>query len=175
MSPILTYRFVAFFALLFCALFSVGPILDGGSRGSSVSALFFDDLCHQDPARSFQWFGVHWTVCHRCAAIYLAFLGIALVILQRAEIGAKRKARSAGERVLGKRLFIALMTPILLDAGLDFVGVWDATFVTRLVSGSLAGVAMGWLVIPLLAEGMLGLKFKPGGATHSKKVDSSQA
>ena len=57
----LSLAFLAPYALVQKSI--VGPIL----------YIFFHQVCHQLPDRSFFWFGHPLAVCHRCLGLYLGF------------------------------------------------------------------------------------------------------
>ena len=107
-----------------------------GEAGAALSVRYvFSHLCHQDPQRSLSLAGVFLPVCNRCLALYLGgFLGVLLAPL----------AHGHAAWLLGRRAL--LLGPLLLtglDAGLDLVGVRNATLWSRVVTGGLAGTALG--------------------------------
>src|SRR5262245_59427010 len=98
-------------------------------------AALFSQICHQDRARSFWFGGPPLPVCSRCLAIYLGgFLGIAaypwIVSWKRFTV------------VLKQAIF-GTVGLILLNVGLDLMGVWPSTFLSRVLTGALLGIACG--------------------------------
>jgi uncharacterized membrane protein len=101
-------------------------------------ALFFSQICHQDPTRSFVLAGTTLPVCARCLAFYLGgFAGI------------------AGYPVLGSRwrqgenlkwALIVSLCLVVLDVGLDLAGIRENTFFSRSITGAVFGGVCGLLV-----------------------------
>lgn len=105
--------------------------------GVAVS-LFFSQLCHQDPARSFAFAGIALPVCARCLALYIGgFLGMAGYPLFAHQL---RRSQTL------KWLLAVSFVLMLLDAGLDRTGIWRNTFLSRSASGALFGTMCGVLV-----------------------------
>ena len=107
-----------------------------GEAGVALSVRFlFSHLCHQDPHRSLSLAGVFLPVCIRCLALYLGgFLGVLLAALTR--------GHSAW--LLGYRaLLLGSLLLVGLDVGLDLAGLWSSTLWSRVVTGGLAGTALG--------------------------------
>jgi len=118
--------------LAFPWLMSNLPVLGTGI------ALFFSQLCHQDPTRSFVLAGTILPVCARCLAFYLGgFAGIASYPI----LGFHwRKSHHI------KRLLMASLCLIALDVGLDLAGIRENTFLSRSITGAVFGGACGSLV-----------------------------
>ena len=94
-------------------------------------ALFFSQLCHQDPTRSFVLAGTTLPVCARCLAFYLGgFAGIASypVLGSRWHQGLNLK-----------RPLIVSLCLIVLDVGLDLAGIRENTFFSRSITGAVFG------------------------------------
>ncbi|HSR49876.1 MAG TPA: DUF2085 domain-containing protein [Acidobacteriota bacterium] len=68
-------------SLLWIGLILASPLAraQGWSAASWID-LFFQQICHQIPERSFHLDGHQLPVCHRCLGIYLGFLGGALAL-----------------------------------------------------------------------------------------------
>jgi len=101
-------------------------------------AVFFSQLCHQDPTRSFALAGTTLPVCARCLGFYLGgFAGIASYPVlgfhwhQRQNI---------------KRLLTVSLCLIILDVGLDLAGIRKNTFFSRSITGAVFGGVCGLLV-----------------------------
>ena len=101
-------------------------------------ALFFSQLCHQDPARSFVLAGTTLPVCARCLAFYLGgFAGIASYPV----LGFRWRQ---GHHI--KRLLVVSLCLIVLDVGLDLAGIRENTFLSRSATGAVFGGVCGLLV-----------------------------
>jgi uncharacterized membrane protein len=101
-------------------------------------ALFFSQLCHQDPARSFAIAGTTLPVCARCLGFYLGgFAGIGTypVLGFRWHQGQSMKL-----------ILIVSLCLIVLDVGLDLAGIWENTFFSRSITGAVFGGVCGLLV-----------------------------
>jgi uncharacterized membrane protein len=100
--------------------------------------LFFSQLCHQDPTRSFVLAGITLPVCARCLAFYLGgFAGIASYPI----LGSRWHQ---GQEI--KRPLIVALCLIVLDVGLDLVGIRENTFFSRSITGAVFGGVCGLLV-----------------------------
>ena len=98
-------------------------------------AALFSQICHQDPGRSFWIGGAPLPVCSRCLAIYIGgLLGIAAYPWIPSW-----KPLTA----LLKQAVFAAAGLILLNVGLDLIGVWSSTFLSRALTGALLGIACG--------------------------------
>jgi uncharacterized membrane protein len=127
-------------SLLWCGSILSFPFLLHSAHPLLASGIFlvFAKICHQDPARSFWFGGVPLPVCARCTAVYLGFLGAVSFWPLLKRIAAK------GNKLQG--LLMAAVVLMTVDAGLDFVGVRNSTLATRTLTGSLLGVAVGWII-----------------------------
>ena len=100
----------------------------------------FSLICHQIPERSWQFSGAPLAVCSRCTAIYVGvFAGVLIspLIVRR---GGWRSRWWLG----------AALLPMLVDVGLDWLGLVSNTFTTRSVTGGLFGVAVAIYLYPEL-------------------------
>ena len=158
--PRVTYAVMLAGALAWCGAILLAPYL---AALSSPLAEFvyrgFHSICHQLPERSFHLFGEKLAVCSRCASIYFAFLlGVtAYPVLHY--FGDKRLDslnrpfalhRPAPDRAV---LFFALL-PMLIDVGLDFLGIHASTFSTRTLSGVAFGIVIPLFILPAAIEGV---------------------
>ncbi|MSO22432.1 MAG: DUF2085 domain-containing protein [Acidobacteria bacterium] len=101
-------------------------------------ALFFSQLCHQNPQRSLVLAGTTLPVCARCLALYIGeFIGIATYPVLRFRWG-------QGRQIM--RFLTVALGLIGLDVGLDVAGLWENTFFSRSLTGALFGGACGLLV-----------------------------
>ncbi len=98
---------------------------------------FFQPVCHQLPERSFFLEGIPLAVCHRCTGIYLgAWVGILLYPFLHARL----------RRIHAWKWLVIGSVPAVLDWGLTFLGLWENIPLSRLLTGSLAGLTIGLLV-----------------------------
>jgi uncharacterized membrane protein len=146
---------------LWCIGFTLGPVVETLLSGGNLSQRLYASICHQDPVRSFSWFGDQWAVCHRCSAIYLSF-GIAtlfLVLRDRLTLETLPKPSS----------IMLLLLPVVIDALTDLAGIRSADVVSRLMTGSLTGIVLASIVVPVLFDALKKLHIldtsgSPGGS-----------
>jgi len=131
---------------LWCVGFMFGPALELSLAGTQSSSLIYEGICHQDPARSFSWFGAQWAVCHRCSAIYLAFaVGVFAAVL----------SGRVSLTTLPRPLVIALLLlPIIVDGTADLVGLRSSDLMSRLLTGGLTGAVLAMVVVPVLHDAL---------------------
>jgi len=160
---------------LYTAVPILAPVLmaAGYTAAARLIYLLCSPLCHQLPERSFFLFGLQATytlgelerlteasvplryigspalgyklaVCQRDIAIYLAALlaGLAFALLRRQL------------RPLSVKAFILLCVPIALDGLGQLLALWESVWWSRVVSGTLFGVACVWLAYPHIEAGM---------------------
>ncbi|SRR6266516_383534 len=104
----------------------------------------FSYLCHQLPQRSFHLAGHQFAVCARCTGLYVGFaaasLGYPLVrSLKRTDTPARR-------------WLLLAAAPMAIDVGLDMLGVWKNTHLSRLFTGLLLGSVAAFYIIPGLID-----------------------
>jgi len=133
-------------SLLWCGSILSFPFLLHSAHPWLASGVYlvFARICHQDPARSFLIGGVPLPVCVRCTAVYLGFLGAVSFWPLLKRIAAK-----------GNSLLWLLMAAVVLmtvDAGLNLVGIQNGTPTTRALTGSLLGVAAGWIASSIATQ-----------------------
>lgn len=104
----------------------------------------FSSICHQLPERSFFIAGRPFAVCARCTGIYGGF---ALLLVLYPLIRPLRSTYLPPP----KWLFLAAF-PLTIDFGLTFLGIWENTHTTRLLTGMLLGGVTVFYVMPGLAE-----------------------
>ena len=127
-------------------------------------ALFFSQLCHQDPARSFVLAGTTLPVCARCLAFYLGgFAGVA----SYPALGSRWRQ---GHHI--KSLLVVSLCLIVLDVGLDLAGIRENTFFSRSITGAIFGGVCGLLVSFALQQSS---GFNSSSELHhtSHQIDSS--
>ena len=122
------------------------PLAAAGGYPRVAATLYqaFTVLCHQLPERSY-FIGEHkLAVCARCTGLYAGF---ALTWLLYPLV---RPLRSVDWPPREWLLLAAF--PMAVDVGLTFLGVWENTHTSRLLTGLLPGGASVFYVIPGLME-----------------------
>jgi uncharacterized membrane protein len=142
----LLYGIVVAGALLWCGLIVAAPLLTAaGGTGAVVGKLIYDlfhPVCHQFDGRSLHIAGERLAVCSRCSAIYAGFL---LGLL------AYPAFRPVGRPHMPSRTVLLIaVTPMLLDVGLDIIGVHETGLATRLVTGGIFGLLAPYVVMPVV-------------------------
>jgi len=159
----------------FIGLPILAPVLmhTGHTRAGNLIYLLFRPLCHQLPERSFFLYGVSWAypsqelirllgklptqrwvgngylgfkiaICQRCVAIYLSvLLGGGLFIGIRNHL-----------RPLPIKAFGIAIVPLAVDGLGQLFGLWASSWVSRIGTGGLFGLACVWFAYPYLELGM---------------------
>lgn len=127
-------------------LIVIAPLAAANGHGEVALGIYhaFATLCHQLPERSYFIDGHKFAVCSRCTGIYFGF-GLTLLFypLLRSLRATATPAR--------KWLLLAAI-PLAIDVSLTFVGVWQNTHTSRLLSGALLGSVAVFYVMPGLME-----------------------
>lgn len=104
-------------------------------------------LCHQLPERSFFGGAVQVPVCARDTGIYVGFLVSILVI------AALQRNRPTGLPSPGVWVLLGAMVLAMAVDGVSSYGGWrETTNAIRLLTGLLAGYAMGAVALPLIND-----------------------
>ena len=104
----------------------------------------FSYMCHQISNRSFHIEGEQFGVCSRCFGVYSGLIdGFVIYPLWRRvdEI----------EPIPRIWLFLSLV-PIGIDWSLGVFGIWENTYLSRLITGMILGVACATFIMPALIE-----------------------
>jgi len=123
------------FSATWCAVIFSFPWLVQSGHLKTVFAisLFFSNICHQNPLRSFSLLGIALPVCARCTSTYLGWLGgitIFPLLKQQTESNHTFKCLI---------VFAALL--LTLDVGLDILAIRNNTFFSRSFTGVLFGAS----------------------------------
>lgn len=160
-SPV--YRIVLSAVALWCLLILLPPlvmVLDP-SRAALARWIseFFSPVCHQLDSHSLHLFGHPLAVCARCFAIYVGFFAGGI-------LAPHFRLRRFSSTV---PLWIAGALPMLLDVALDVGGFHPSSNLTRVITGSIFGVAAAVVLFPLAVDALSGVfRHHPftKGATH---------
>jgi len=160
---------------LYVGLPFLAPVLmyTGHERLARAIYLLFRPLCHQLPERSFFLFGPRWVysyaqlshalggnvprrfignqalgfkvaICERDVVIYgTMFLGGLFFSFVRRRLAPLRL-----------KAFVGLIIPMAIDGTGQLLGLWTSTWWSRILTGSLFGLACIWLAYPYLETGM---------------------
>ncbi|MBS1494542.1 MAG: DUF2085 domain-containing protein [Bacteroidetes bacterium] len=101
---------------------------------------FFTPICHQQDARSFHLLGYKFAVCSRCTSIYLGFL-IAVIFYPV-------KFKLSNTELPSIWFLIIPVFLIAADALLDVFGLMTNSFLTRSLTGGIAGFMLPFFLIP---------------------------
>ncbi|SRR5216683_975928 len=143
---LLVWLIVVAGALLMALLIVSAPLAASSNHNLVAATIYrtFSNLCHQLPERSFFIAGHQFAVCARCTGLYAGFtLAMLLYPLVRPIRTAVTPPR--------KWLFVAA-TPLAVDFSLGFLGIWENTHTSRLLSGLLLGSASVFYIMPGIAE-----------------------
>ena len=103
-------------------------------------------LCHQLPERSFAGGGVQVPVCARDEGIYVGFI-VAILVISLLQRGRRPSGASPWWVILILLGFIAAMA---FDGVTSYAGLRETTNEIRLVTGLMAGFAIGAFTLPLV-------------------------
>ena len=132
--------------LIWALLIIVAPIAkaNGLTGVSTPLYTFYGYICHQIPNRSFHIEGEQFGVCSRCFGVYFGLLfGYAIYPLWRRV--------DEVEPISRIWLFLSLI-PIGVDWSLGVFGIWENTFTSRFITGTILGVACATFIVPATVE-----------------------
>jgi uncharacterized membrane protein len=144
--PLIMWSLVVTGALFFVGLLVAAPLAQANGLQWFSFALYgaFSHVCHQTPERSFYIAGYPLAVCARCTGLYVGFA----VAVAFYPVMTSLKRTHAPER---KWLFIAA-APLALDFALGFLGIWENSHVSRLLTGVLLGAVSVFFIMPGLVQ-----------------------
>jgi len=105
-------------------------------------------LCHQLPQRSFFGGGVQVPVCARDTGIYFGVL-VSLAVISALHRGSRPREMPSRAGWIAIALMIGAMA---LDGGTEYAGLRTTTNELRLITGLLAGFAIGALLTPMIND-----------------------
>jgi len=144
--PFWVWLFALLIVLSFLFSIIAAPLAAANNHSQIAFVLYhaFGTFCHQLPERSFFIVGHQFAVCARCTGLYAGF---ALMLLVYPLIRPIRSVLVPS----AKWLFVAA-TPLAIDFSLTFLGIWENTHTTRLLTGLVLGGATVFYVVPGLVE-----------------------
>ncbi|MFZ5518448.1 MAG: DUF2085 domain-containing protein [Candidatus Zhuqueibacterota bacterium] len=120
--------------------------------------LFFSNICHQIPERSFFILGKQLAVCSRCTGLYLGFLFGAIMYPFFYKLKTKATPR--------KQTFYLALIPITIDIALRTFHILDNSFTSRFSTGFILGAVTVFFVIP----GVLSLQTQIHSSNPSRSL-----
>ena len=133
---------------VWCAAIVTTPLLAaaGGVGGNIASVVYklFGAVCHQFESRAFHIEHHPFAVCVRCSSIYFGFLlGVVTLRFWKPKTGWKN----------GNRLILPMvLLPMFLDVILSFIGLYESTTASRLITGGIFGAGMSLFLYDSLIE-----------------------
>ena len=124
------------------SLIVVAPVAAASGHNTIARGIYgaFAALCHQIPERSYFIDGHQFAVCARCTGVYGGFT---LMLLLYPLISSLKNT------VTPPRIWLILaMIPLAIDVGVNFLGVWQNTHTSRLLTGALLGGVAVFYVMP---------------------------
>jgi uncharacterized membrane protein len=131
---------------LWCLGIFAAPVLKhiGWTQSADMLYAMFSRVCHQDDSRSFFIEGEKLGVCIRCSSIYFGFwLGMLLLLFFK---------KLVQKKIPAMKLFLLALFPLAVDVALSVTGIHTSTLETRIITGSVFGLSMPWIVVPLITE-----------------------
>src|SRR5436190_13128047 len=150
----LIYAVLLVGTLIWLSLIWAAPWLMARHHYTSALLIYgsFSAICHQLPERSFHLLTFPLAVCARCTGIYVgAFVGLLLYSSVR---------RLEDETMPARWWLVAAVAPILIDFAGNAVGVFTNTFLSRTMTGFMAGGVAAFYVLP----GLMGMRLRVSSA-----------
>lgn len=154
MFPMKNARFTYFIILLgtavWCSAVVLAPVFisypGAFSEFGKLLYSFFHPVCHQVKERSFFIHDMPLGVCSRCTAIYFAFFIGTLIYPAVQSIN---KAKMPPRWIL----FLSCI-PLVVDGFPYRFGMYETTPATRVITGSIAGFALAFFIVPAAIRGV---------------------
>ncbi len=140
------WAFAVFACAAVLALAMLPPFVGPGFRYVLMQG--FDLTCHQIPERSFQVGGVQFALCHRCTAVVagLAIGSLAVVVFRKVDGPISVHLRT---------ILILSVLPMIVDWGVDAVGLGTSIPFSRVATGLVFGLVAGYTFARALAAAPL--------------------
>ncbi len=123
------------------------PFLSYFGLDAIAKPLFFSlhYVCAQIPAHSFYIFGHQLGLCERNLAIYTSmFVGSLIFVLTKKRL-----------RGIPWWIWVLLILPMAWDGITQMFGLRESTWVLRVLTGTLFGLANVWFALPLMQKALL--------------------
>ncbi|HET6862737.1 MAG TPA: DUF2085 domain-containing protein [Pyrinomonadaceae bacterium] len=160
-AAVIAWALLSVATLVFVSFIPAAPLAAANNHPQLALAIYqpFHFLCHQLPERSFYLAGYKLAVCARCTGIYSGFLLLLLLY---------PLVRSLRETSLPHRRWLLLATtPLVIDFGLTFLGIWENTHTSRFLTGFLFGAVTVFYIMP----GILELSFQLNRTKSTKRQE----
>jgi len=144
--PLLFWLVSAATVTFLVALIFTAPVMAAGGHPVWAEVIYrgFGIFCHQRPDRSYFIEGHKLAVCSRCTGLYAGF---ALTLLLYPLI------RSLRNNIAPPRIYLILAAiPLAIDFSLTFLGIWNNTHTSRLLTGALLGSVAVFYVMPGIVD-----------------------
>ena len=144
--PLVFWLVSALVVAAIVSLVVIAPIAAASGHNEVAEGIYraFGIFCHQRPDRSYYIEGHKLAVCSRCTGLYAGFAFTLLIYpLLRSLRSAATPPRSF--------LFLAAL-PLVIDFGLTFLGIWENTHTSRLLTGALLGSVAVFYVMPGIVD-----------------------
>jgi uncharacterized membrane protein len=140
--PLVFWSVSALIVAVLVSLVIVAPLAAAAGHNDLAFAIYraFAPFCHQLPERSYFIEGHKFAVCSRCTGIYAGFAFTLLLY------PLFRSLRNTATPPLSFLILAAL--PLAIDFSLTFIGLWENTHTSRLLTGALLGSVTVFFVMP---------------------------
>lgn len=119
------------------------PFVSAGMRELVME--LFSGVCHQLEGRSPHFNNISLGVCHRCFGTYLGLPAAVIVF------GSVRGAWPFNSKTAP--LFLLMMViPAIVDWGGDVVGFWQNNPTSRLITGAIMGLGVGYFLAAAMVD-----------------------
>jgi uncharacterized membrane protein len=144
--PLVFWAISAALVLSLVSLIVIAPIAAASGHGEVAAGIYrgFSVLCHQLPERSYFIDGHKFGVCSRCTGIYAGF---AFTLLLYPLVRSLRTTTTPARKWL-----LMAAAPLAIDFSLTFLGIWENTHTSRLLTGLLLGSVAVFYVMPGIME-----------------------
>lgn len=118
------------------------PVIIPETIAGHTAAQLYGVICHQFDSHSFHVNGEPLAVCERCTSIYFGFLLMLIRLLPRVQ----QKDFAAVP------LLLIISLPMFVDGMLSLTHMYEATTLSRVITGSLFGAGLALLLHKTLSE-----------------------
>ncbi len=152
-------------SFIWCLLILLPSLLgDGGGTGKYISEIdyqYFGHICHQFDERSLHINEHKMSVCARCSGIYFGFLIGVLVVPLFKMVKIKNFTYT----------LVFILSPMIIDISLDFLGIHQSTLLTRTLTGLMFGFPSAIILYPSFEQALNELiNYKERKQYHVRKT-----